>query len=186
MICCSRAALPRALECRHKFVRKYSGQISSSASSISVAEFEGICRAEMPMVAEMGIVCERLSFGRATFRLPARASHVRPGGTLAGPTLMALADLTMYAATLSTVGKEPLAVTTNLNINFLRKPPVTDVIAEGRVLKSGSRLVVSEVSIFCESNPGDLVAHCTGTYSIPPVRLTSAAVSAAAASSSTS
>lgn len=80
---------------------------------------------------------------------------------------MTLADFTMYAVTLSIVGKVALAVTTNLNINFLRRHAPLDVIAEGRAIKAGRRLVVSEVAIYSDGEV-EPVAHVTGTYSIPP------------------
>jgi uncharacterized protein (TIGR00369 family) len=80
---------------------------------------------------------------------------------------MLLADACMYAVVLSMIGKVELAVTTNLNINFLRKPNKTDLIAEGKIIKLGKRLAVLEVSIFSKD---DIVAHVTGTYSIPPER----------------
>jgi acyl-coenzyme A thioesterase PaaI-like protein len=73
----------------------------------------------------------------------------------------------MYAVTLSMIGKVELAVTTNLNINFLRKPAPRDVLAEARILKLGKRLAVSEVVLRSEGE-ADAVAHVTGTYSIPP------------------
>jgi uncharacterized protein (TIGR00369 family) len=80
---------------------------------------------------------------------------------------MAVADYAMYAAVLSAIGEVALAVTTNLNINFLRKPGPRDVLAEARLLKLGKRLAVSEVSVRSDGEE-DLVAHVTGTYSIPP------------------
>jgi uncharacterized protein (TIGR00369 family) len=92
---------------------------------------------------------------------------LRPGGTISGPTLMALADCAMYVVLLSAIGPVALAVTTNLSINFLRKGvPGHDVIAEGRLLKLGRRLAVGEVLLFSASSP-DPIAHVTTTYSIP-------------------
>jgi uncharacterized protein (TIGR00369 family) len=90
---------------------------------------------------------------------------LRPGGTLSGATMMALGDFTMYLAVLSAVGWVPLAVTTNF-INFLRKPPPGDLIAEARLLKLGKQLAVGEVAIRAERGE-DIVAHVTSTYSIP-------------------
>ena len=81
--------------------------------------------------------------------------------------MMMLADATMYAVVLSMIGKVELAVTTSFNINFLRKPTESDLIAEGKIIKLGKRLAVLEVSIFSKE---DIVAHATGTYSIPPDR----------------
>ena len=82
---------------------------------------------------------------------------------------MAIADATLYAVVLGMIGRVELAVTTSLNINFLRKPPQADIIAEGRILKLGQRLAVGEVMLFSEG-VDEPVAHVTGTYSIPPRR----------------
>lgn len=104
---------------------------------------------------------------RARFRVGRK--HLRPGDTVSGPTLMALADVAMYAALLGEIGLVPLAVTTSLNINFLRKPAQRDVIGEARLLKVGKRLAVGEVTLFSDGDPAP-VAHVTCTYSIPPQR----------------
>jgi uncharacterized protein (TIGR00369 family) len=91
---------------------------------------------------------------------------VRPGGTISGPTMMALADFAMYVAVLAAIGPVPLAVTINLNINFLRKPAPRDLVAEARLLKLGKRLAMGEITICSEGQSGP-VAHVTSTYSIP-------------------
>src|SRR3979411_1121561 len=92
---------------------------------------------------------------------------LRPGGTVSGPTLMALADFAMYVVLLSAIGPVGLAVTTNLNINFLRKgAPGQDILAAARLLKLGSRLAVGEVNLLSGTAP-DPIAHVTSTYSIP-------------------
>ena len=112
-------------------------------------------------------VVEEVGPLRARMRLLSGERHLRPGGTIAGPAMFGLADVALYAAILASLGPVALAVTTNLNINFLRKPAPVDLIGEARLLKLGKRLAVGEVSIF-ESAGADLVAHATGTYSIPP------------------
>ena len=94
---------------------------------------------------------------------------LRPGGTLSGAAMMALGDFAMYLAVLSAIGWVPLAVTTNLSINFLRKPPPGDLIAEARLLKLGKQLAVGEVAIRADGGE-DMVAHVTSTYSIPSVK----------------
>ena len=104
---------------------------------------------------------------RARFRVSRK--HLRPGDTVSGPTLMALADVAMYAALLGEIGLVPLAVTTNLNINFLRKPAQKDVIGKARLLKVGKQLAVGEVALYSEGER-EPVAHVTCTYSIPPRR----------------
>ena len=103
---------------------------------------------------------------RARMRLLYSERHLRPGGTISGPSMFSLADVALYVAILAQIGKVGLAVTTNLNINFLRKPPPRDLIGEAKLIKLGKRLAVGEVSIRSEGED-DLVAHATGTYSIP-------------------
>jgi len=93
--------------------------------------------------------------------------HLRPGGTVSGPTMMALADAAMYVAILGNLGKVALAVTTNLNINFYRKPGPGTLRAEARILKMGTRLAVGDVLLYSEG-VDQSVAHVTLTYSIPP------------------
>jgi uncharacterized protein (TIGR00369 family) len=102
----------------------------------------------------------------ARMRMDYHERHLRPGGTLSGPSMMALADLALYAAILAHIGPVGLAVTTSLNFNFLRKPEPRGLIADCRLLKLGKRLAVGEVSIFSEGT-ADVVCHATGTYSIP-------------------
>ncbi|MGE5201702.1 MAG: PaaI family thioesterase [Acidobacteriota bacterium] len=136
-------------------------------SRITVEEFEAIMRESLPFAVMMGAKLIELSEGKAVFRMPFREDFLRPGGTVNGPMLMGLADLAMFAVVLSSVGKVELAVTTNLNINFLRKPAPVDVIAVARMLKLGKRLAVGEVELFSDGDP-DMVAHVTATYSIPP------------------
>jgi uncharacterized protein (TIGR00369 family) len=92
---------------------------------------------------------------------------LRPGGTISGPTMMGLTDFAMYVAVLASIGPVPHAVTTNLNINFLRRPAQKDLIAECKLIKLGKRLAVGEVQIYSVGDE-DLVAHATTTYSIPP------------------
>jgi uncharacterized protein (TIGR00369 family) len=91
---------------------------------------------------------------------------LRPGGTVSGATMMALGDFAMYVAVLSAIGWVPLAVTTNLTINFLRKPAAGHLIAEARLFKLGKQLAVGEVTIRADGGD-EIVAHVTSTYSIP-------------------
>ncbi len=105
----------------------------------------------------------------ARMRMDYHERHLRPGGTLSGPSMMALADLGLYAVILAHIGPVALAVTTSLNFNFLRKPEPRGLIAECRLLKLGKRLAVGEVSIYSEGS-ADVVCHATGTYSIPDRR----------------
>ena len=92
--------------------------------------------------------------------------HLRPGGTVSGPTMFLLADVSFYLATLSMIGPKSLTVTTNCSINFLRKPNISDLISETRVLKIGKTLSVGDVLIYSEGIK-EPVAHASLTYSIP-------------------
>lgn len=139
----------------------------SCTSRISVAEIDRIVRDSLPLAALLGLRVETLEYGRAVARMPFQREIIRPGGTIAGPALMGLADFVMYVVVLSQIGPVELAVTTSLNINFLRKPGEADVLAEGRSLKLGKRLAVMEVTLH-SAGEADPVAHVTGTYSIPP------------------
>jgi uncharacterized protein (TIGR00369 family) len=112
---------------------------------------------------------EALVRGRARLRLEYDEAFVRPGGTISGPTLFALADLALYAAVLSEVGPVPLAVTTDMTIHFLHRPPPAALHAEATILKAGRQLVYGQIDITSESS-GVLVCHATGTYSVPPDR----------------
>ena len=112
-------------------------------------------------------IIEEVGDASARVRQAVSERHLRPGGTVSGPVLMALADSAMYAALLGQIGPVALAVTTSLNINFMRKPAAgQDVIAECRLLKLGKRLAVGEVTIRSAGGP-ETVAHATLTYSIP-------------------
>ncbi len=103
----------------------------------------------------------------AVVRLPIGAEHQRPGGTVSGPTMMALADAAAWMATLSRIGPVALAVTSSLTINFLRKPPLSaDLWAEADLIRLGRRLSVTEVRVL-SGDTGDLVAQSTVTYAIP-------------------
>ena len=136
---------------------------------MTIDELERFLASEFPQVfhAESGLAIDALWNGGARVRQHYLASSIRPGGTISGPTMMALADFAMYVAVLSAIGPVPLAVTTNLNINFLRKPQPRDLVAEARLLKLGQRLAVGEVIIRSEGEE-EAVAHVTSTYSIPP------------------
>ena len=102
----------------------------------------------------------------ARLRLTYDESQLRPGGTISGPTMFSLADSVLYCAILANIGWVPLAVTTGLTINFLRKPAQRDLIADCTLLKLGKRLAVGDVFIRSDGE-ADVVAHATGTYSIP-------------------
>ncbi|WP_309086574.1 PaaI family thioesterase [Chelativorans sp.] len=107
--------------------------------------------------------------GGCTVRLDATERHLRPGNTVSGPTLFTLADIGGYVCALSHIGREALAVTTNLNINFMRKAEAGAIEGTCRILKLGRSLMVFDVAITAGANNA-LIAHATGTYSLPPRR----------------
>tara|TARA_R110000824_G_scaffold399843_1_gene606086 strand:+ start:168298 stop:168723 length:426 start_codon:yes stop_codon:yes gene_type:complete len=134
---------------------------------LTAAEVGAYLDEVFPQVRDGSSVIESVGPMVARMRLPYSDRNLRPGGTLSGPSMMALADYAMYAVILAHIGKVALAVTTNLNINFLRKPGPADIFAEARLLKLGKRLAVGEVTILQDGLDGP-VAHVTSTYSIPP------------------
>lgn len=104
----------------------------------------------------------------ATVRHEIGHAELRPGGTVSGPVLMAVADVALYVAILAEVGIVPLVVSTSLTVNFLRRPSAdAAIVAEARLLKLGRSLAVGEVFLRSEG-ADDPVAHAVGTYSIPP------------------
>ena len=133
---------------------------------ITVDEFNAIMAKELPWALEVGMTAYCINDSVAVLRLPFDKRMLRPGGTVSGPTMMALADATMYAVILSAIGVVKLAVTTSFNINFLHRPKPADLNAERRILKLGKRLAVVEVTMHSDGHDAT-VAHATGTYSIP-------------------
>ena len=142
---------------------------------LSVAEYNQISEERMPFAQQMGLQLESISASGVVMRAVYNDEFLRPGGTVSGPVMMALADAAMYALVLSRIGPVELAVTTNLSINFLSRPLPGDIIAQARLLKLGKRLAVGEVSLYSDGGSGSSersndapVAHVTATYSIPP------------------
>lgn len=111
-------------------------------------------------------VVTQMQPGETEVRFVTNERHLRPGGTVSGPTMFAMADVCAYAVVLGHVGPKALAVTTNLNINFMRKPEPGVLIGRTRLLKLGKRLAVTDCEIYTEGSD-DMVAHATATYSIP-------------------
>jgi uncharacterized protein (TIGR00369 family) len=122
---------------------------------------------EFPQVAG-DFAIEEVGDRRIRVRLVVGERHLRPGGTVSGPSIFALADVAIYLALLAMIGPEALAVTTNCAIDFMRKPAAnTDLIAECRLLKLGRVLAVGDVLIYSDGAP-EPVARASLTYSIPP------------------
>jgi uncharacterized protein (TIGR00369 family) len=115
-------------------------------------------------------VVEEVDNGSATVMHHVGTDHLRPGETVSGPLLMMVADVALYVAILGTIGLVPLAVTTSLTINFLRKPSAgKPIVGVCKLIKVGRTLVVGEVALYSQGDE-KMVAHAVGTYSIPPMR----------------
>lgn len=136
----------------------------TDAPLISLADFRQLLAEQHPFSPLLGIEVERIGRGTALAVLPARDSHQRLGGIVAGPMLMGLADLAMYAAVVGATGQAH-AVTASLTINFLRKSPAGAIHAEARLLKVG-RLSAGEVTLTAAGSDEPL-AHIVSTWSVP-------------------
>ena len=116
-------------------------------------------------------IVEAVGERSATVRHAVGVDELRPGGTVSGPVLMAVADVALYVAILGEIGIVPLTVTTSLNVNFLRKPsPDRDIVGVCTLMKLGKSLAVGEVILY-SAGLDEPVAHAVGTYSIPRDRL---------------
>lgn len=132
----------------------------------STAEIETVIRNGIPLALDFDFRVESVAKNQARARVPYHEKMLRPGGTIAGPVIMTLADATIYAAILATLDSSEMAVTTNLNINFLKRPAPGDLVAEARIIKIGKSSAVCEVEVStAESN--ELVAHAVGCYALP-------------------
>lgn len=134
-------------------------------SKPTLAQLQDFLRSEFP---QSSVTLDSISDSATWVRQKVDSTHLRPGGTVSGPVLMAVADVAMYLGLLAEIGIVPLAVTTNLSINFLRKPAADrDILGECRLLKVGKSLAVGEVSLYSEGD-AEPVAHVVCTYAIPP------------------
>jgi uncharacterized protein (TIGR00369 family) len=134
---------------------------------MTVAELQAFLARDFGQVAEDFRV-ESADAERLALRLIVQDRHLRPGGTVSGPAIFALADVAMYLAILARIGPVALAVTTNCAIDFMRKPAAgVDLLAEARILKLGRVLAVGDVLIFSEGQDQPM-ARAGVTYSIPP------------------
>lgn len=136
--------------------------------TMTLEEVKTFLDREFPQIHLSGRVyfIEEVDARMARMRLDAGERHLRPGGTVSGPAMMELTDLTMYVALLGAIGPVALAVTTSLNINFLRKPLPGSLLAECRLIKLGKRLAVGDIALR-SAGKDELVAHATATYAIP-------------------
>jgi len=138
----------------------------NDAAPMDLAAFEALIAEELPITTMLGISILEIRPGFARMRLAGDERCSRPGPAITGPALFALADVAMYAAILGAIGPVRMAVTTSLNINFLRMAPLAPVTADARVMKLGKKLVYLDVAIAPEAG-GDVIAHATGTYARP-------------------
>ena len=138
------------------------------APALNAGEIEKLLAKEFPQAFfdGSGLSIEKVEFGDIRVRKAFHEKTIRPGGTISGPTMMELADFAMYVAVFSAIGPQPLAVTINLNINFLRKPAQADLLADAKLMKVGKRLAVGDVWLYSDGE-AEPVAHVTSTYSIP-------------------
>lgn len=140
---------------------------SSNTPRITVAEFTQLLEREHPFAAVLGLDVLEIGHGTALLRLPDRDDHKRLGGIVAGPMLMGLADLALYAAVVGATG-DTHAVTASLTINFMRKAPAGGILAHARILKTG-RLTAGEV-LLTPTEGGDAVAQVVSTWTLPGLR----------------
>jgi uncharacterized protein (TIGR00369 family) len=132
-------------------------------------DLQAFLATEFPQVENRYVVEDVAPF-RLVVRMPVDDRHLRPGGTVSGPSMFALADVSVYLAVLSMIGPEALTVTTSCHIDFMRKPAAgRDLIAETRLLKLGRALAVGDVLIRSDASDAP-VARASVTYSIPPNR----------------
>ena len=115
--------------------------------TLTAVEFETLAIDSVPFVGQLGIRVEAWAPGEVTVRLPYRDNLLRPGGTVCGPAMMALADITLYGVVLSLIGRVELAVTTDLNVHVLAKGCPGDLLAHGRILRLGRLLAVGEATV---------------------------------------
>jgi uncharacterized protein (TIGR00369 family) len=134
---------------------------------LTAAEFEELASQGVPYVGLLGLKVERFAAGEVEMRLPWQDMLVRPGGTMSGPAMMGLADVTLYGVVLSLIGRVELAVTTDISFHFLSKPRPGDLLARGRILRLGRTLAVGEVVVVPADDRERPVAHGVGSYAIP-------------------
>lgn len=134
---------------------------------MSIAELSNYVREVFPESDAYDWNIEHMGNGEIKVTIASSPDHLRPGGTVSGPTMFALADISAYMLILGHIGKVALAVTTSLNINFLSKPEPVGLSAHARLIKLGKRLAICEIHVH-SGKDANLVAQATATYSIPP------------------
>lgn len=135
-------------------------------SNVSIEEFREFATRHVPLTKKLGFVIDSLNERECLVRAKYQDDFLRPGGTISGPIMMALADFAMYGAIIGRAGEVQQAVTASFNINFLIRPEPGDIVARAQVLKMGKRLAVGTVDLLGNQD-NQLVAHATCTYSLP-------------------
>jgi uncharacterized protein (TIGR00369 family) len=135
---------------------------------VTIGDLERFSETEFPQMHEGGrsFHIDTLEPGVIVMRLEASDRHLRPGGTVSGPTLFTFTDVTAYFVILAHIGLKALSVTTSVHLNFMRKAPPGALFCTGKIMKLGKRLAVVETSV--TDGDGSIVAHGSLTYSIPP------------------
>jgi uncharacterized protein (TIGR00369 family) len=142
---------------------------SSASNRLDAERIERLIDARFPQIHAGGrnFVIEEATAEITRVRMKVDVRSTRPGGTVSGVAMFALADFSVYVAVIGRLGEAGLdAVTTNLNINFLAKPDARDIVASVRLLRMGRRLAVGEAELF-SGGSGDPVAHAVATYALP-------------------
>ena len=135
---------------------------------ISLEQVQTLVRGAFPGNAGTeSLTVEALEPGYARIRLPFKQWMLRPGNVLSGPTLMTAVDTAMYVAVLGHIGVQLMAVTADMNLRFINKGTLGDVIADARILKLGRKLIAMESRVYSSAAPDVLVMHATGSYARP-------------------
>lgn len=140
-------------------------------SDMTARDFDALVRDGVPMAGALEIRTECFTANEVRVRLPYREALLRPGGTITGPALFALADIALYGLVQARLGRTELAVTTDMTIHFLNRPRPGDVFARAVPLKVGRRLFIGSVRLEAAEDAdgaGPILAHAVGTYSLPP------------------
>jgi len=139
-----------------------------TAGRISVERFNAMLTETTPIATLLAIRAERIGDGEAWSSMTFGPTALRAGGTHSGPALMALIDVCMYAAVLGATSEDPRALTTNMSIDFLRRPPARNLLAHCRLLSCGTSRAVGTIVVYPEGDEDHIVCASTCTYALPP------------------
>ncbi len=134
--------------------------------SMTAGELVAFFESAFPGDSQRNFGFERFEPGFLRIRMIPDSTMLRPGGLVSGPTQMALADRAAYAVILAHIGPVAMAVTSNLNMSFLRGVQMEPVFADAALLKLGRRLATADVRLW-QGSEQHIVAQSTVTYAIP-------------------